>query len=126
MLFRIEFYTLSDGRDIAEVEAETLAQAIEILAADNNKTFAQYKSHSAPKRVHALLPTIVMNLASHEKKTYFCSPENAVIAAYAQEHGDWNTWDYQTRYANLLEYGEHTVLCGDWSAFACTCHSLDA
>lgn len=64
----------------------------------------------------------VMNLATTEKKVYTCSPEDAVVAAYAQERNDFNTWQYSERYGHKLERGEHTVLCGDWSAFHCTCH----
>jgi hypothetical protein len=59
----------------------------------------------------------VFNLATQEHRTYCgITPTQAVIAAYAQERHDWNTWDYATCYGNLVETGEHTVLCGDWSA----------
>ena len=70
------------------------------------------------------METIVLNLATQEKIIYTCDPVSAVIAAYAQEKNDWNTWDYKMRYSHLLEYGKHTVLCGDWSAFICDCHKL--
>ena len=69
--------------------------------------------------------TTVMNLATHKLISYSCSPDQAVVAAYAQERNDWNTWDYSTRYGHLLERGEHTVSCGYWAAFHCICHSLD-
>lgn len=61
----------------------------------------------------------VMNLATAEKQEYdnTLTPEQAVIAAYAQSLGDFNTWDYEKRYAHLVETGKHTVLCGDFSAF---------
>ena len=64
----------------------------------------------------------VMNLATGDKQVYTCPPEQAVIAAYAQAQHDWNTWDYDTRYAGMLERGQHCVLCGDYSAFYCECH----
>jgi hypothetical protein len=70
--------------------------------------------------------TTVFNLATQQKILYSCTPEQAVIAAYAQERHDWNTWDYSARYGNLLERGEHTVLIGNWSAFTCSCHSLES
>ena len=59
----------------------------------------------------------VLNLATMEKKIYSCSPREAVIAAYAQAKGDWNTWDYEKRYDYLVEEALHTFLCGDWSVF---------
>jgi uncharacterized protein YutD len=62
----------------------------------------------------------VKNLATQEERVYTCSPDEAVLAAYAQEHGDWNTWDYQDKYSKLLKKGQYTYLCGDWS----TIHSL--
>lgn len=66
----------------------------------------------------------VLDLATGKKKVYSCSPREAVMAAHAQEHGDWNTWDYESRYGDLVRFGQHTVLCGDWSTFCCDCHAL--
>lgn len=61
----------------------------------------------------------VMNLATAEKQEYdnALTPEQAVIAAFAQSRGDFNTWDYQAKYAHLVQAGKLTVLCGDFSAF---------
>lgn len=59
----------------------------------------------------------VMNLITEEKQVYTCSPKQAVIAAYAQSKGDWNTWQYDEHYGHLLEQGKQTVLCGDFGAF---------
>jgi len=59
----------------------------------------------------------VMNLATTEKQIYTCTPKQAVIAAHAQSKMDWNTWQYEERYRKLLEYGKHTILCGDFSVF---------
>ncbi len=59
---------------------------------------------------------VVYNLASDEVKTYAeTTPEQAVIAAYAQAHGDYNTWDYHKKYAHLVERGKLSVCCGDWA-----------
>jgi hypothetical protein len=44
-------------------------------------------------------------------------PREAVVAAYAQSLGDWNTWEYEDRYGHLREYGRDVVACGDWCAF---------
>jgi hypothetical protein len=59
----------------------------------------------------------VMNLATQEKKIYSCSPREAVVAAYAQERKDFNTWNYDKNYDHLVETGKLVFLCGDWSAF---------
>jgi hypothetical protein len=58
-----------------------------------------------------------MNLSSGDKQNYTCTPREAVIAAYAQSEMDWNTWQYAERYNSLVEEGEHTFLCGDFSVF---------
>ena len=60
--------------------------------------------------------TRVFNLATQQEQTYTCPPDQAVIAAYAQERKDFNTWQYAARYGHMLEEGAHTWLCGDWSA----------
>lgn len=56
-----------------------------------------------------------VNLRTGEKRTYIgLTQSEAVIAAYAQEHGDWNTWDYgQHKYQ--VTWGKSTVACGDWT-----------
>ena len=48
--------------------------------------------------------------------SYSCEPRSAVIAAYAQSRGDWNTWNYERAYSHLVREGEHSFICGD---FAC-------
>lgn len=59
----------------------------------------------------------VLNLSTGKEMIYSgISPRRAVICAFAQERGDWNTWDYETRYGDRVEVGRQTVACGD---FAC-------
>jgi hypothetical protein len=60
--------------------------------------------------------TTVFNLATQKSAQYDCAPRQAVIAAYAQEKGDYNTWAYEQKYGPLVDEGEYTFLCGDWSA----------
>lgn len=60
------------------------------------------------------MPTVT-NLATQEVKTYTCSAREAVIAAYAQEHKDWSTWEYQERYGHKVEVSARFLLCGDWT-----------
>ncbi len=67
---------------------------------------------------------LVRNLSTGEVRWYSCSPAEAVVAAYAQEHRDWNTWDYgkkyQAKYTGLCAY------CGDWAAFMDNREEIDA
>ena len=60
--------------------------------------------------------TRVLNLATGDWYTYTLPPEQAVVAAYAQAHGDWSTWDYPRRYGHLVRETAHTVFLEDWSA----------
>lgn len=59
--------------------------------------------------------TLVRNLSTGEERLYDLDARSAVLAAYRQEHGDYNTWGYG-RYDGLLTYGSKTVACGDWCA----------
>lgn len=58
----------------------------------------------------------VTNLSTSEERTYTLPPERAVIAAYAQARGDWNTWTYADKYQHIVTHGKRTVSCGDWTA----------
>lgn len=60
--------------------------------------------------------TSVLNLSTGDSITYTCEPREAVIAAYAQSLGDYNTWDYAERYGNLVTEGRVSIACGDFSA----------
>ena len=80
--------------------------------------------YAFPAAQPAPVVTVVMNLATGKKQIYSCNPRRAVIAAHAQSRNDWNTWQYEERYAHLVQSGQHVVLCGDWSAFNCSCHAL--
>lgn len=61
--------------------------------------------------------TTTMNLATGEEVMYSgLTPVEAVIAAYAQEKGDWNTWNYRRLYSHLVRTGRFSVGCGDWTA----------
>lgn len=59
----------------------------------------------------------VMNLYDCSKQIYTCTPEKAVIAAYAQSKKDWNSWQYEERYSHLLVEGKECVACEQFSAF---------
>ena len=59
----------------------------------------------------------VVKLPEFQRQDYSCSPREAVIAAYAQSRGDWNTWQYKEKYDKLVEEGEFTIICGDFAAF---------
>lgn len=56
------------------------------------------------------------NLSTGEVRVYSCLPRQAVMAAYAQERNDWETWNYEKKYGHLIRWGMSHVSCGDWSA----------
>lgn len=58
----------------------------------------------------------VRDLRTGREQVYSCTPRQAVIAAFAQDRGDWNTWDYETRYGHLVENGRWHFFCGDFAA----------
>lgn len=59
---------------------------------------------------------LVVNLLTGEEQIYIgASPKWAVICAYAQSVGNFNTWEYDQYYDRIIE-GEKTVACGDFSA----------
>lgn len=51
-----------------------------------------------------------------KERWYTGSPKEAVLAAHAQERGDYNTWDYAKRYQAEIVDGQHTIACGNWAA----------
>lgn len=62
--------------------------------------------------------TTVVNLRTGAEQIYTTDAVSAVIAAYAQARGDYNTWDYRQRYEALVTRGPsgRTVACGDFAA----------
>ena len=60
---------------------------------------------------------LVRNLATLEERHYTCEPREAVIAAHAQEKGDWNTWAYGVRYGAEVRESSLCFYCGDWATF---------
>jgi hypothetical protein len=58
----------------------------------------------------------VFNMSNNDTRTYVgITPREAVIAAYAQEHSDWNTWDYSKK-EFPIEDGAVYICCGHWCA----------
>lgn len=58
----------------------------------------------------------VVNMTTQERRTYVgCSVLDAVIAAFAQERGDYNTWEYARKYGQTVETGTCHFFCGDWA-----------
>lgn len=61
--------------------------------------------------------TAVLNLLTLEESHYSLPPRDAVIAGHAQmEKNDWQTWEYEKRYASLVKFGQVSVTCGNCSA----------
>lgn len=58
------------------------------------------------------------NMRTGEERIYIRSENmqatDAVIAAYAQSKGDWNTWDYRKRYAHMVRSTNMHVFLLDW------------
>jgi hypothetical protein len=60
--------------------------------------------------------TRCLNLKTGEERHYTCDARTAVVASYAQDRGDYETWDYETRYGPLVVAGRWHWFCGDWGA----------
>lgn len=58
--------------------------------------------------------TTVFNLRTNVQQDFDLEPRNAVIAAYAQQHGDFNTVNYEKRYQPYIS--GRSVVLGDWAA----------
>lgn len=60
---------------------------------------------------------LVRNLLTGDTFSYSCPPKQAVIAAHAQQRGDFNTWDYATRYSSLVRESSLCYVIGDLATF---------
>ena len=70
-----------------------------------NKTLAEYDG-------------TVLNLYTGEFLYYGkdLDPKVAVVCAYAQDKGDWSTWDYE-KYYPLVKESEYCYVIGNFSTF---------
>ena len=61
--------------------------------------------------------TRVLCLKTGKEQWYDLAPARAVIAAFEQAKGNWNTWLYQTDHPSL-QFGPsgRTVFCGSFGA----------
>lgn len=60
----------------------------------------------------------VLNLATGKEQFYTCSPEKAVVAAYEQSRGNWNTWMYpEPDNHPKFSRGIAIATCGNFTAF---------
>jgi hypothetical protein len=57
-----------------------------------------------------------LNLMTGDRKLFFdaTTPREAVIASYALDNGDANTWDWDNKYSLLIRQTERCIFCGDW------------
>ena len=62
---------------------------------------------------------LVRNLRTLDTQKFIgTTPEQAVIAAYAQSRGDYNTWNYAKYNTSVIQSSQsRTVACGDFCAF---------
>ena len=61
--------------------------------------------------------TKVLNLNTGKHTTYSLPPKEAVVAAYEQSLGNFNTWQYKA-FADhpKARRGQYSVSCGDFAA----------
>lgn len=61
--------------------------------------------------------TMVVNLSTGEEQLFSLPPEEAVVAAYEQDKGNYNTWRYPIadEHPNFVR-GKRSVACGDFTA----------
>ena len=59
----------------------------------------------------------VLNLLTQETKLFFSSTghRDAVIVSHAQSKLDFNTWEYDNKYKNIVQETERCLFCGDWA-----------
>jgi len=67
------------------------------------------------KHNKAVSMTKVYNLLTGVELIYSISPQAAVIAAWEQDRGNFNTWTYERSKAPV-EHGRFSVTAGDWTA----------
>jgi hypothetical protein len=61
--------------------------------------------------------TTVFNMQTADELTYSLPAAVAVVAAFEQDRGNWNTWTYPTPENHpLFAVGKYSVSCGDFSA----------
>lgn len=61
------------------------------------------------------LGAIVLNLTTGKKAIYSVPPEKAVVNAWYQAQGNFNTWEYDYPLAKKSPSGQ-SVYCGDFVA----------
>jgi hypothetical protein len=61
--------------------------------------------------------TEVVNLWTGERREIGQNALDAVVTAYAQDHGNYDTSTYVEKYKKLVVVATVTVTCGDWCAF---------
>src|SRR5690606_1611525 len=121
-----EFESL-DARDYDSPRALALYSALGADPTDYEYSLARHRSEDRwalfgmtveghPFAIEVLCVSIVLNLATGEELTFFIPAREAVIAAYAQSQGDYNTWDYERRYGALVIRGRLTWGLGDFAA----------
>ena len=72
---------------------------------------------SPRKRGTEMNEVIVKKLGTNKEAVYIgITPRKAVIAAYAQERNDYNTWNYISKYDSMVQETVNVVTCGNWTA----------
>ena len=74
--------------------------------------------HNPPPlgKIKARVEVLDLDDASFRALYTEISPEEAVIAAYAQSQEDYNTWEYQKKYLWRVRRHANSVSCGTFCA----------
>jgi hypothetical protein len=59
--------------------------------------------------------TVVTELGTSKQQEFSCDPRSAVVCAYEQSKGNFNTWTYDFNQAVVTQSGQH-VYCGNFAA----------
>jgi len=57
----------------------------------------------------------VTNLATMQELNFTCGNRQALLSAYALEHKDGNSWDYEKKYGPMVEMAGAFITLGDWT-----------
>lgn len=60
--------------------------------------------------------TVVHCTRTDTEHLYTLSPRDAVLAAFALDMGDANSWDWEARWGDRISRAPHGWVAGDWWA----------
>lgn len=105
----------------AHAFAESIAAEFGVGVAELKRLITQQGDNDFVTASRKQAFTVVTNLATEEEQTFSLPPDEAVVAAYEQALGNYNTWDYPKPqdHPSFVE-GAQSVACGDWAVLKVT------